>query len=200
MKFLVNWLRKAKEWTESFAEKKYAMLAIFLLAFAESSFFLIPPDVLLIAIAVAMPKKSFKAAFWCTLGSVFGGIFGYYIGYSLMDSIGMPIVQFYHAEAMWADLQAKFQGDVGIGFLAAAAFSPIPYKIATISAGATHMDMAYFIGVSSLGRAARFFIVASLFWFAGPKIKDYIEKYFDKLSLAFVLLLVLGFVAIKFLF
>lgn len=196
--FLIRWMRRSKEWIEKFSEKSYAMSALFILAFAESSFFPIPPDVLLIAIAVSIPKKSFKAAFWCSIGSVFGGIFGYYIGYELWSSVGQSIVDFYKAQEMWNTVVENYQGHVGMMFLAGAAFSPIPYKISTIAAGATEMNLTYFIVISSVGRAARFFLVGGLFYFIGPKAKEYIDKYFDKLAILFLLLLVGGFVAIKY--
>lgn len=185
---------------EAFANRPGALLAIFLIAFAESSFFPIPPDVLLIAIAIAQPKVSFKAALWCSVGSVLGGIFGYGIGYFLMESIGNPIVNFYNAHEVWAKVVETYNGEVGMWFLAGAAFSPIPYKISTIAAGATHMEIIPFILISSIGRSARFFLVAGVIYFVGPTAKVFIDKYFDKLSIAFVILLVLGFVAIKYLF
>jgi membrane protein YqaA with SNARE-associated domain len=192
-------MRSIKGWMEGFAEKPYAMTALFVLAFMESSFFPIPPDVLLIAIAVSAPAKSLKAALWCSLGSVFGGIFGYYIGYGLMETLGNTIVELYNGQEAWTLFLAKYE-EWGAWFLAAAAFSPIPYKISTIASGAAHMDLTVFIIVSSLGRAGRFFLVGGLLYFIGPKVKVYIDKYFEKLSLAFVVLLVGGFVLIKYLF
>lgn len=191
-------LLRSKEWMESFANKPGALIAIFIIAFAESSFFPIPPDVLLIAIAIAQPKVSFKAALWCSIGSVLGGVFGYGIGYFLMESIGNAIVDFYNAHEVWQKVVDTYNGEVGMWFLAGAAFSPIPYKISTIAAGATHMDLVPFILISSIGRSARFFLVAGIIYFVGPTAKQFIDKYFDKLSIAFVILLILGFVAIKY--
>lgn len=185
-------------WMESFAEKPHAMLALFVLSFMESSFFPIPPDVLLIAIAIANPRRAFKAAMWCTVGSVLGGVFGYYIGAVLMDSIGNPILQFYGKENAMADFIVMYK-EYGTLFLAGAAFSPIPYKVATITSGAANMDLTTFILVSSIGRAARFFLVAGLLYKYGAPIKAFIEKYFDLISIGFLVLLVAGFVAIKFL-
>lgn len=185
---------------ETFATRPGALMAIFLTAFAESSFFPIPPDVLLIAIAIAQPKVSFKAALWCTIGSVLGGVFGYGIGYYLMESVGNSIVDFYNAHEVWAKVVETYNGEVGMWFLAGATFSPIPYKISTIAAGATNMEMLPFILISTFGRAARFFFVAGVIYFVGPTAKIFIDKYFDKLSIAFIILLVLGFIAIKYLF
>jgi membrane protein YqaA with SNARE-associated domain len=149
---------------------------------------------------VAMPTKSMRFAAVCTAGSVLGGMFGYFIGYELMDLIGRPIIDFYNAQAYWVKVEEAYRGPVGVWFLVAAAFTPIPYKVATIAAGATLMPLIPFIIASSLGRAARFFLVAGLIWKFGPSIKVFIEKYFDKLSIAFVVLLVLGFVAVKYVF
>lgn len=191
-------MRKAKEWMESFAEKSYAMLSLFLLAFAESSFFPIPPDVLLIAIGVSAPRRSFKAALYCTIGSVFGGILGYYIGFGLWQTIGQPIIDLYGYQEVWLKVVETYRGDVGMLFLAGAAFTPIPYKVSTIAAGATGMDMIPFILISSIGRAGRFFLVGGLIYFFGPKVKLYIDKYFDKLSIIFIILLIGGFVIIKY--
>lgn len=193
-----NLLRRSKEWMESFAEKPGAMWTLFLLAFIESSFFPLPPDILLIAIAVGAPKKAFKAALWCSAGSVFGGAIGYLIGWGLMESVGMKIVDFYHAQSAWQTVVDAYRSEVGIWFLAGAAFTPIPYKVATIAAGATQMDFLSFITVSAIGRSARFFLVGALFFFFGASIKTYIDKYFDKLSIAFLVLLVGGFIAIKY--
>ena len=191
-------LRRLTDWMESFADKPHAMSALFILSFMESSFFPIPPDVLLIAIAISNPKKAFRAAFWCSLGSVLGGIFGYYIGAVLMDSIGNPILEFYGKEDAMADFITLYK-EYGVLFLAGAAFSPIPYKVATITSGAANMDLLTFIGVSSVGRAARFFLVAFLLYKYGAPIKAFIDKYFDLISIGFLVLLVGGFVAIKFL-
>jgi membrane protein YqaA with SNARE-associated domain len=187
------------DWMESFAEKPHAMYVLFALSFVESSFFPIPPDVLLIAIAIAKPSKAFKAALWCSVGSLLGGIFGYYIGAVLMDTIGQPILQFYGKENAMPEFIALYK-EYGVMFLAIAAFTPVPYKVATIVSGAAHMDLTTFVLVSSIGRAGRFFLVAFLLYKFGAPIKTFIDKYFDILSIVFVVLLVAGFFAIKYLF
>jgi membrane protein YqaA with SNARE-associated domain len=183
---------------ESFADKPFAMTSLFLLAFAESSFFPIPPDILLIAIAVLYPKKSFYAALWCSIGSVFGGVLGYFIGWGLLETVGKTIIELYQAQNAWNEF-LRYYNEYGEIFLAVAAFSPIPYKVATISAGATQMNIITFILISSIGRAGRFFLVAAIIYFFGPSVRIYIDKYFDKLSIAFVILLVAGFLIIKYL-
>ena len=200
MKPLFRFIRRMYDWVEGFSTKPGALWALFIIAFMESSFFPVPPDVLLIALAVAMPKKSMRFAAVCAAGSVLGGMFGYLIGYELMDLVGYPIIEFYNAQAYWVKVEEAYRGTFGVWFLVAAAFTPIPYKVATIAAGATLMPFVPFVIASALGRAARFFLVAGLIWRFGPSIKSFIDKYFDKLSIAFIVLLVLGFVAVKYVF
>lgn len=199
IKKINNWLRKSTLWMESFSHTRYALWALFGFAFAEASFFPIPPDVLLIAIALVYPKRSFVSAFWCTLGSALGGVFGYLIGHYLMELIGFKIISFYHFEDAWAKVVATFQSDVGYWFLAGAAFTPIPYKVATIAAGATNQAFIPFLIISILGRGLRFFLVGALFFFIGPPVKSFIDKYFEKLTFAFILLLFGGFFVLKYL-
>jgi membrane protein YqaA with SNARE-associated domain len=202
-KFFI-WIKNLKIWMESFADKPNAMLWLFLLSFAESSFFPIPPDVLLIAIAVSFPKKALKAAFWCTLGSVFGGIAGYYLGYYFMPTIGMPILEFYgKPEAM--QIFAEKYDEYGQMLLLTAAFTPIPFKLFTLTSGATNfanpevMQIGVFTLTSAVGRAARFFLVAGILRIFGPTIKPWIDRNFEKLTIIFTILLIGGFVAYKYL-
>ncbi|MGB9912332.1 MAG: YqaA family protein [Candidatus Kapaibacteriota bacterium] len=198
IKHINNFLKRIAQWMESFAQTKYALLALFAFAFAEASFFPIPPDVLLIAISLSFPKRSYISALWCTIGSSLGGIFGYYIGYALMEVIGIKIIDFYNFHETWSKVVATFNSDVGYWFLVGAAFTPIPYKVATIAAGATHQSFIPFLIISVIGRGLRFFLVATLFYFLGPPVKSFIDKYFEKLTLAFLLLLIGGFVVIKY--
>lgn len=192
-------LFRMKAWIESYADKPYALQALFFLALIEASVFPIPPDVLLIAIAVLARKKAIPAAIWCTAGSAIGGMIGYGIGFGFMSSIGNAIVEFYHAEAAWAKVVAAYQGEFGIWFLAAAAFTPIPFKVATIAAGATGMAFIPFLVVSTFGRALRFFLIAGLLYFAGEPVRKFLDRNFDKLSILFLILLVGGFAVIKYL-
>ncbi len=199
----LNWprrtLRRLYDWTMHWAETPQSLVALFLIAFAESSFFPIPPDVLLIAIVAAAPGKWWKAAAICTLGSVTGAMLGYGIGSGLMASVGQPIVDFYHAQHSWDRVVELYNGTWGVWFLAGAAFTPIPYKVATIAAGATHMPFAPFLLVSALGRGARFFIVAAILRIFGPPVRRTLERNFDLAALLFLVLLFGGFLAIKFL-
>ncbi|MFZ1728744.1 MAG: YqaA family protein [Bacteroidota bacterium] len=200
MRFLIRWFRSMYDWVEGFSHKPGALWALFGIAFMESSFFPIPPDVLLIALAVTKPKRAMQFAGVCAAGSVLGGMFGYFIGYELMEAVGRPIIDFYNANNYWLKVEEAYRGPVGVWFLLAAAFTPIPYKVATIAAGATQMPFIPFLIASAFGRAARFFLVAGLIWKFGPSIKTFIDKYFDKLSIGFIVLLVLGFVAVKYVF
>jgi membrane protein YqaA with SNARE-associated domain len=192
---LRGWIRRLYDWTLHWAKTPHAAVALFVIAFVESSFFPIPPDVLLIAMVVAVPLRFFRYALICTVGSVVGGMFGYYIGFALMEVVGWKIINFYQAGPLWTEFELKYR-EYGLIFLAAAAFTPIPYKVATIASGATNIEFLPFVVVSALGRAGRFFLVAGLLRLFGERIKAFIEKYFDILSLVFVLLLVGGFIVV----
>ena len=199
----LNWprraLRRLYDWTMHWADTPQSLVALFLIAFAESSFFPIPPDVLLIAIVAAAPGKWWKAAAVCTLGSVTGAMLGYAIGHGFMATAGQPIVDFYHAQHYWDRVVELYNGTWGVWFLAGAAFTPIPYKVATIAAGATGMPFVPFLLVSALGRAGRFFLVAAILRVFGPPVRRTLEKNFDLAALLFLVLLFGGFVVIKFL-
>ncbi len=189
-------LRRLYDWILHWAATPYGIWALFILAFCESSFFPIPPDPLLIALAISLPTKSFRFAFVCSIASVIGGMFGYFIGYELMDSIGRPILEFYNAMDRYEDIQTLYRNydawAVGI-----AGFTPIPYKVFTIAAGAFKIDLSVFILASAVSRSARFFIVAGLIYKFGEPIRSFIDRYFNVLSIAFIILLILGFVILK---
>ncbi len=190
-------LHRMKVWVENFASKPYSLHALFWIAFIEASFFPIPPDVLLIALAVEAPKRSFKFALICTLGSVTGAYLGYLIGYSFFEIIGKPILNFYGILEKFEAVLSLYQQN-GFWALFVAGFTPIPYKVFTIAAGFNQTIDLWTLTIGSfIGRASRFFLVGGLLYIFGPQIKSFIDKYFDKLSIAFVVLLVLGFIAIK---
>lgn len=190
-------LRRLYDWILSWAQTPYGTWALFLLAFCESSFFPIPPDVLLIALAVAIPRKSLQYALVCSAGSVIGGCFGYLIGWQFMASIGSRIVDFYglgsKVEYIGALYNTYDAWAVGI-----AGFTPIPYKLFTIAAGVFKINFWVFVLASTASRSARFFLVGGLIYFFGPGIQAFIDKYFNILAVAFTVLLVLGFVVIKY--
>lgn len=198
MRKLFQWLRTLKQWVEDFAHKPGAAWSLFGIAFIESSFFPIPPDVLLIALAMIVPAKSFRYAAICSVGSVLGGMFGYIIGLEFYDLIGRKIIEFYGVQAQYAYVRELYHQNA-FGAIAVAGFTPIPYKVFTIAAGAFQVSFATLIYASALSRSARFFLVAALFYWFGPRIKPFIDKYFEVLAMVFVVLLILGFVVIKYL-
>jgi len=190
-------VRRTYDWVLHWAETPYGSWALFLLAFCESSFFPIPPDVLLIALAVAIPKRSFRYAMICSAGSVLGGCLGYLIGWQFMAGIGERIIAFYGLTQKIDYIQSLYMAydawAIGI-----AGFTPIPYKVFTISAGAFHINFMVFVIASLVSRSARFFLGGGLIYIFGPKIQAFIDKYFNVLAVAFTVLLVAGFVVIKF--
>ncbi len=190
--------RRLYDWVLHWAETPYGAWALFLLAFAESSFFPVPPDVLLIALVLGAPGAWARFASLCTAASVIGGALGYGIGMFLMDTIGIRIIEFYQAQAYYQQVQHWYQQyDFWIVF--AAAFTPIPYKVFTIASGAFHMNLAAFCTVSLVGRGARFYLVAGLLRVAGPPMKRFVDRYFDLLAILFVVLLIGGFALIRYL-
>jgi membrane protein YqaA with SNARE-associated domain len=191
-------IRRLYDWVLSWAETPYGSWALFLLAFSESSFFPIPPDVLLIALAVAIPNKSFKYALICSFGSVLGGCFGYLIGWKFMALIGNRIVELYGLTPQVETIEILYNKydawAVGI-----AGFTPIPYKVFTISAGVFQINFLVFVIASLVSRSARFFLVGGLIYTFGPQIQRFIDKYFNLLATTFTVLLVVGFIIIKYL-
>lgn len=195
----MKFIKKMYNWVLHWAETPYGIPALFILAFAESSFFPVPPDVLLIALAVSIPAKSFRFAAVCAVGSVVGGIVGYGIGFYGYEAVGKPIVDFYHGQAVMDKVKILYDQHGFLGILIAA-ITPIPYKVFTIASGVFNFDFWSFVFASIIGRSARFFVVAGLIWKFGPTIKSFIDKYFNILCLAFMVLLIGGFVLIKYVF
>lgn len=197
-------LRKIYDWVLHWADTPWGLTALFILAFAESSFFPIPPDVLLIACCLGAPKRSFRFAAVCTVASVLGAIAGYAIGhYAWLESGGgfTPFAEFFFRNVFTIDayhsVEAMYnQYDFWIVFTAG--FTPIPYKLITITSGVFNIDFVMFLVASIIGRGGRFFLVAFLIWRFGPSIKGFIDKYFNLLAIAFTVLLVGGFVLLKY--
>lgn len=200
-------VRKLYEWVLHWAETPYGPIALFALAFAESSFFPVPPDALLIALVLGLRKKAFKFAMICTVASVTGALAGYSIGYfAWWTSPGefSSIAHFFFnsipgfTEALFNDVRLLYnQWNFWIVFTAG--FTPIPYKVITISSGAFDISLPMFIVASIISRGARFFLVAALIWKFGDPIKEFIDKYFNLLAITFTVLLIGGFVIIKYL-
>ncbi|MCH8125033.1 DedA family protein [candidate division KSB1 bacterium] len=191
-------IRRLYDWVLHWAETPYGMWALFLIAFAESSFFPIPPDVLLIALAISIPTRAFHFALVATIGSLIGGIAGYGIGMFGYDSIGRPIVEFYHGQEIMQAIK-EWYDKYGFWAVLGAAITPLPYKIFTISSGMFSFDFFQFMIASIIGRSVRFFAVAGLIWKFGKPIKGFIDKYFNLLATLFIILLIGGFIIIKYL-
>lgn len=169
---------------------------LFGVAVAESSFFPIPPDLFLMALAIAIPAMAFRFALICTAGSVLGGILGYWLGYFFMDLIGHQILTWYGLVDKYEAVQALYRQYDGWA-VGAAGFTPLPYKLFTLTAGAFEINFATFCLASLLSRGARFFLVAAFIYYFGPPIRTFIERYFNLLTIIFLILLIGGFIAFK---
>jgi len=192
-----NPLKSLYDWVLSWAEKPGGEAALYSLAFAESSFFPIPPDPLLIAFCLSKPDRSLNFALFTTIFSVIGGMFGYLIGFALFEIVGKPILNFYNYWDAYNNVKSMFDT---YGFIAVfiAGFTPIPYKVFTIASGSLYFNFPLFVLASIISRGARFFLVSIIMFFFGKPAKEFIDKYFDWLSLAFVILLIAGFLVIKY--
>jgi membrane protein YqaA with SNARE-associated domain len=178
------------------AGSRYATWWLALIAFAEASFFPIPPDALLIPMALAKPRKAWRFAAICTVASVAGGALGYVIGFAVFDQVARPILDLYGYGPAYAAFQAKFQ-EYGLWIILVKGLTPIPYKIVTIAAGAARFDVWVFMMASVLTRGARFFLVATLLHFFGDSVRDFIERRLTLVTSALAAAIVGGFVALK---
>ncbi len=191
-------MRKLYDWMMRKAADDKAPAALGVVSFVESSFFPIPPDVMLIPMVLAKREKAWWYATVATVTSVLGGILGYAIGYYLYEAVGQPILKFYGKESA-LDGFINFVHQYGVEAVIIKGMTPIPYKVVTIAAGVAKMDFLAFIGASIVARAMRFYLVAGLLYFFGEPIRDFIEKRLTLVTTAFVILLVGGFVAVKYL-
>ena len=194
----MHFLKKTYNWTLEKAQHKNAKWYLSLISFAESSFFPIPPDILLIPMALASKAKALFYAFICTLFSVLGGILGYAIGYFFYNSVGIYIVDFYHLENSFNIFESYYK-EFGILIVLGAGITPFPYKFITIASGVFGLNIFLFIIVSIIGRGLRFYLIAILLYFFGKKIKLIIDKYFNVLTIVFFILLVGSVFIIRFL-
>lgn len=167
-------------------------------AFAEASFFPVPPDVLLVPMALARPQRAWRLAAICTAASVIGGAFGYLIGYALFDQLARPLLYAYHYETAFAHFQATY-ARWGLWVILVKGLTPIPYKIVTIASGAARFDFPLFMAASVATRGVRFFLVAALLRYFGPPIRDFIECRLMLVTSAFAIALIGGFLALRFL-
>ncbi|MBC8410981.1 MAG: DedA family protein [Rhodobacteraceae bacterium] len=189
-------IKAVYNWTIKLSATRYALWALAIVAFAESSFFPIPPDILLIPLIIAKPKNAYLIAFIAMVASVFGGGLGYYIGLKLYETVGIIIINFYHAQQLFLEFQTQFN-KYGAAAVLFAGVTPFPYKIITISSGIAGMSFYKFVIFSIIARGARFFIIAILLRLYGEPIRNFIERHLNLLFIAFMVLLVLGFLLIK---
>ncbi len=194
----MNFLKRTYNWTLEKAQHKNAKWYLSLISFAESSFFPIPPDILLIPMALASKTRALFYAFMCTLFSVLGGVLGYAIGYFFYNSVGIYIVDFYHLENSFNIFESYYK-EFGVLIVLGAGITPFPYKFITIASGVFGLNIFLFIIVSIIGRGLRFYLIAILLYFFGEKIKLIIDKYFNILTIVFFILLIGSVFIIRFL-
>jgi membrane protein YqaA with SNARE-associated domain len=188
----ISWLRRCYHWTLAWANHPRAKMALFLIALIESSIFPIPPDVLLIALALGRPDHSFRFAAVSTLGSTIGAAIGYLIGMALFATVAMPIIHFYGMMEQFELAQGWF-GSYGVAIILIAGFSPIPFKVFTIAAGAFGLPFLWFMLASLASRGARFYLEASLLHWGGPRLRELVERHFEWITIAVTVLVIAGF-------
>jgi membrane protein YqaA with SNARE-associated domain len=192
--------RRLYDWVLHWADTRYGVPALFLLSFAESSFFPIPPDVLLLALGVSRPRQAFWFATVCSIASVLGGLLGYAIGYFAWGAFQEAF--FAYVPGFSPEVFARVQGLYNeYGFLAVmiAGFTPIPFKVFTVASGVFGMNVPLFVLASAFSRTLRFFIEGVLMYYFGERIQEIMDRYFNLITVAFMVLLVGGFAAIRFL-
>lgn len=190
-------LRRLYDWTMDLAASRHAPHALAAISFAESSFFPIPPDTLLIPMVLAERRKAWWFATLCTIASVIGGFAGYFIGAVLFEELARPLLDFYGYGAKFDGFAARYN-EWGAWIVFIAGVTPFPYKVITIASGATGLPLPVFAVASVLARGLRFFLVAGLLYWLGPPIRDFIEK---RLGLVFTVALALllgGFALVKY--
>ncbi|WP_305987886.1 YqaA family protein [Roseibium sp. MMSF_3544] len=190
-------IRRLYDWTLSLAAGPRAPAALGSVSFVESSVFPIPPDILLIPMVIARRERAWWYAFLCTVTSVAGGILGYLIGMFLFEQVAQPVLSFYGKMDKFDEFSAVFN-HWGWWFVFFAGLTPFPYKVITIASGVAGLSLPVFIVASIVSRGLRFFIVAGLLYFFGPPIKDFIEKRLGLMFTLFVVLLVGGFVLLRY--
>jgi membrane protein YqaA with SNARE-associated domain len=192
-------IRRLYDWVIGLAGHRHAIPAMGAVSFLESSFFPIPPDVMLVPMVLARRDKAWTIATVCTVASVLGGLLGYAIGYYLFETIGAWVVKLYSLQGALDNFRAGFE-QYGVWIILIKGLTPIPYKLVTIASGAAHFDLFTFIWASVLTRGARFFLVAALLWKFGEPIRAFIEKRLTLLTWLFFVALIGGFVAFRYLF
>lgn len=191
-------LKNLYNWVLHWADTKYGVPALSMVSFIESSFFPIPPDPLLIALCLGKPKRSFWYATICSIMSVLGGIFGYLIGWGIWELVDDFFFNYIISQKAFFYVSGKYNENAFLAILGAS-FTPITYKVFTVTAGVFKVNIFILILASAIGRSARFFMEAILIYFYGMSIRNFIEKYFNVLATIFFLLLILGFIIVKYL-
>ena len=191
-----GWIRGLYNWTMSLAAGPKAPVALGAVSFAESSFFPIPPDVLLIPMVIAQRKRAWIYAGLCTITSVLGGVLGYFIGAVLFQELAKPILEFYGYLDKFDTFKDRFT-EFGPWIVFTAGLTPFPYKVITITSGTVGLSWPVFIIASVVSRGLRFFIVAGLLYLFGPKIREFIEKRLGLMFTVFMILLIGGFLVIR---
>ena len=203
----MQWLKNLYNWVLEWSNSKWGAFALFLLAFTEASFFPIPPDVLLIALCLGSRSKSLYFVAICSLGSALGAIFGYSIGYFLWWNGSQEFSQFANfffniipgfSTEIFFDIKQKYE-EWNFWVIFVSGFTPIPFKVFTVSAGAFNINFNLFLIASLIARSARFLIIGGLIWRFGEPIRSFIDKYFNILAFLFSFLLVGSFFIIKYL-
>jgi len=192
-------MRRLYDWVIRLAGSRYAIPAMAVVSFAESSFFPIPPDVMLVPMVLANPRKAFTIATVCTVGSVLGGLLGYTIGFYFFETAGAWLVKAYGLQSGLEKFRQGF-AEYGIWIILIKGLTPIPYKLVTIASGAAHFDLFTFVWASIVTRGIRFFAVSALLWKFGEPIRAFIEKRLTLVTWLFLIALVGGFVAFRYLF
>ncbi len=191
-------IRQLYNWTISLAEHPRALAALAFVAFIESSVFPIPPDILMIPMIIARPSRAFVIAAVAMFASVLGGLLGYYIGWGLFESVGRPVLEFYGKSDQF-DVFAQRYNEFGAWAVLVAGVTPFPYKVITILSGSTGLNLPIFIISSILARGLRFFLIAALLWKFGAPIRDFIERRLGLMFTLFVVILLGGFYAVRYL-
>lgn len=191
-----NPLRRLYEWTMKQAAGPQAEKALAGVSFAESSFFPIPPDVMLVPMILAAPDKAWRLAGICTVASVLGGLLGYAIGYFLYETAGIWLMNLYGMENGVAEFRAMYN-EWGAWIILLKGLTPIPFKLVTIASGVAGYNLLWFVVLSTITRAARFYLVAALLYWGGPTLREFVEKRLELVMLGALAAVVVGFVAVE---
>lgn len=193
----MKYVKQLYNWVLSWAESKWGPFALFILAFAEASFFPVPPDVLLIALCLGCTTRSVKYALICTVGSVTGAMLGYGIGFGLWDVVSDWFIPTLFSQEAFDSVGATYD-KWNFWAVFTAGFTPVPFKLFTIAGGVFGINFPMFVLACMVGRGMRFFLLGWMIWKFGTPIKSFIDKYFNWLVLAFTVLLIGGFVLLKY--